>query len=75
MPGQKYMVGGRQGEIEGERRIGFQGLRLLEALALAAAEDIHRNGQLLAAQFALHRVFVRVDIDQLDHEIPIAARC
>jgi hypothetical protein len=43
------------------------------SLAVAAAEDVHRDRQLVAAHLRLGRDFVRIHVDQLDHPVAVGA--
>ena len=72
--GQKDAVGRRQGESVGEWLVGFDRLRVGEALALSAAEDVHGDGELVAAQAGLTGDFIRADVDQLDLVKPMTGR-
>ena len=44
-----------------------------EAVAIAAAEDVGPDRQLIAAELGLGGVDVGVDVDQLDHEVAVRA--
>ncbi len=46
---------------------------MLEALAVAAAKNIHGNRQLISAQLRLAGNFVGKDVDQFHHPIGIRA--
>src|SRR5277367_639345 len=48
--GQEYVIRRRQREAIGERNVGFDRLRLVEAFAISAAQDIHRNSQLITPE-------------------------
>ena len=52
---------------------GFDGLGRGEALAIAAAEDVHGDRQLVAAQLGLVGHLVGIDVDQLDHPVGVGA--
>src|SRR5258708_17481315 len=58
-----------------ERLVGRNGLWRFKTLAIAAAEDVRRNHQLIAAHGRLAGHLGGIDVDQLDHpvEIPAAA--
>ena len=46
---------------------------LREALAIAAAEDVLGDGQLVAAQLGLVGHLVGIDVDELDHPVGVGA--
>jgi hypothetical protein len=45
----------------------------LQALAIAAAEDVGRNHELIAAHFRLPGYLVGIDVDQLHHPVGVRA--
>src|ERR1700685_3209020 len=55
MSGQKHMVGTRQREPVFLDGIGGNRARMLEAFAIASAENVHRQRQLVAAHLGLRR--------------------
>ena len=73
MPGQEDVVRRRQREPIGERRVGRDGRRGLEALAVAAAQDVRGHRELIAAHPGLARHLVGMDVDHLDHPVGVAA--
>ncbi len=70
--GKKDVIRGRQRELVGQRLSRRNRLRRREALAVAAAENIHRDAQFVAAHLRLARHRLRKDVDQL-HD-PVAVR-
>ena len=67
------MVRWREREAVSERLAGLDGLGVGEALAVAAAENVHGNRQLIAAQVRIAGDFIGIDIDQFDDPVGIRA--
>src|SRR5579862_584476 len=67
------MVGRREGESIGEGLVGLDGLGIGEAFAVAAAEDIHANGKLIAAEFGMVGNLVGINIDEFDDPVGVGA--
>ncbi len=73
VPRQEHVVRRRQREAVDERLVGRERLGLLEALAVAAAEDVHRDRELVAAHLRLPGHLGRLDVDQLHHPVGVGA--
>ena len=71
--GLEYVIDGRQTKRVRQRLIRCDCFRMFEALPISAAEDIHCNAELVAAQFGLARYLIRVDIDQFHDPITIGS--
>ena len=41
--------------------------------AVAAADHVHGDGELIAAELGLLRILVGIDVDQLDHPVAVGA--
>ena len=65
MARQEDVIRRGQGEAIEQRLVGGDGLGGFEALAIAAAENVGRDHQLIAAHVGLAGHFVGIDIDQL----------
>src|SRR5262245_38414120 len=72
VPGQEHVVGRRQRVAVGERYARRDGLRRLEAFAVAAS-DVSRDHQLVSTHPWLARDFIRIDVDELHHPISVGA--
>ena len=73
MARQENVVGSGQIEAVKQRLVWGNGLGGLETLAIAAAEDVGGNHELVATHGRLARDFVGIDINQLDHPIGVRA--
>ena len=71
--GEEDVVGVGQCEAIGLGFVGRDGCGVLEAFAIAAAEYVHRDTELVAAQLGRTSDFVGVDIDELDDPVGVAA--
>ena len=69
----KHVVRGRQSELVRQRLVRCDRLGMLETLAVAAAEDRHRHGQLIAPHLRRRRHLVGIDVDQLHHPVAVTA--
>jgi hypothetical protein len=67
------MVGGGQRESIVQRLVGRKRLGLAEAFAIAAAEDVHRDRELVATEIGVASDLIGVDIDQLDDPVRVCA--
>src|SRR4249919_2592615 len=65
MAGQKDVVRGGKRKLVRKRLVRFDRLRRLEAFAIAAAEDVAGNHELVSTELWLRREFVGVDVDEL----------
>ena len=70
---QEHVIRRRQGELVRQRCIYLDRLRILEARAIASAEDVHRDPELVAAHLGLAGDFVGIDVDQLHDPVGVGA--
>src|SRR5581483_5424234 len=71
---QKGVIVGVQAELEFIRRVRFQWLRFFKAVAKATPENFVSNNQLVAAQFRVLGIVLRIDIDKLHDPVAVGAR-
>ena len=69
----EHMVGVGQSKLIRQRRVGSDRSGLVEAFAIAAAQDVHCHRQLIATQVRMYRNLVWIDIDQLDYPVAVGA--
>jgi len=67
------VVRGRQREAIRQRSVRLDRLRRLKNLAIAAAEDVGGNHELIAAHGGLRGDLVGVDVDQLHDPVGVGA--
>src|ERR1700674_5318847 len=68
---QEDMIRGGQSESVEQRNVGSNWLGCFQAFAIAAAEDVSRNHQLITAHIRLARDFVGIEIDYFNYPIGI----
>src|SRR5277367_2869112 len=73
MAGEEDVVHGGQAEAIEQRLIGHDGFGMPEAGAVAAAENVERNGEFVATHDGLRGHSARVDVDELDDPIAVGA--
>ena len=71
MPRAEDVVRVGQGEAVGERLVGDEGPGRFQALPVAAAEDVGRDHELVAAHRRLGRHLVGVDVDELHDPVGV----
>src|ERR1700689_4871122 len=72
MPRKKDVIRRGQSIAVKQRLIGGNGLRVFDVFAIAAAEDIGGDHELIATQIWLSSHFAGVDVDQLDYPVGIS---
>jgi hypothetical protein len=69
MTGEKDVIRGRKSKVIGECNVRLEGLGLLEAFAVAPAEDVGCNHQLVSTHLRLLRHLIGVNIDKLHYPV------
>jgi len=73
MAGKEDVIGVGKIEAIEQRLVGSDGMGSFEAFAIAAAEDVAGDHELIAAEFGLAGNFVGVDVDEFDDPVGVGA--